>query len=189
MGNENFTINKIQKKDKVKKIKLYLILNIALSSITICNAQKGWNDKNRILPDSLRLITASITVYHSPNSNYPILNDTLSENKSKYIWKHSTYVRSENQDLEIIKAGSFIWYSEKGWYENIVFDKANFAEKFNCKNGILKKGKTYCFKNNNRFGDKLFGGDALWYIIAKDKNGNICKGIGLLETESIILNK
>jgi hypothetical protein len=173
----------------MKKIKFCLIFSIVLLNITICNAQKGWTDKTRILPDSLRLITANITIYHSPNPNYPEINDTVGENKNKYIWRHSTYVRSENQDLEIIKAGSFIWYSEKGWYENIKFDKAIFAEKFNCKNGVLIKGKTYCFKNNNRFGDNLFGGDALWYVIAKDKNGNVYKGIGLLETEAIILNK
>lgn len=173
----------------MKKTKVYLILSIALLNITICNAQKGWTNKTRILPDSLRLITVGITIYHSPNPNYPELNDTVGVNKSKYVWKHGTYVRSESQDLEIIKAGSFIWYSENGWYENIEFDKSTFAEKFNCKNGVLKKGKTYCFKNNNRYGDNLYGGDALWYVIAKDKNNNIYKGIGLLETEAKILSK
>ena len=111
------------------------------------------------------------------------MNDTKGEYEGKYIWKHSTFIRSEMEDLEVISMGSFIWYSAKGWFTNVQYNKADFAKKLDCKDGILRKGKTYIFKKNYRFGDGLYGGDALWYILAKDKNGNIFKGIGLIETE------
>ncbi len=146
-------------------------------------AQNGWTDRTRVVPDTLRKVPVAITIYHNPNPNYPVLNDTKGEYEGKYVWKHSTYIRSEMEDLEAVSAGSFIWYSEKGWFTNVQYDKKKFTERFNCKDGILKKGKTYIFKKNYRFGDNLYGGDALWYVLAKDKNGKIYKGIGLIETE------
>ena len=146
-------------------------------------AQKGWTDHSRILPDTLRKVPVGITIFHNPNPNYPVLNDIKGEYDGKYVWKHSTFVRSEMEDLEVISAGSFIWYSEAGWFTNIQYTKADFAEKFNCKNGILKKGRTYIFKKNYRFGDNLYGGDALWYVLAKDKKGKIYKGMAIIETE------
>jgi hypothetical protein len=159
-----------------------IFLSILIFTTSIF-AQKGWTDHTRILPDTLRKVPVGITVYHNPNPNYPVLNDTKGEFEGKYVWKHSTFIRSETQDLEVIAAGSFIWYSEQGWFTNVQYDKAKFAERFNCKNGILRKGKTYIFKKNYRFGDGLYGGDALWFVLAKDKNGKIYKGIGLIETE------
>ena len=151
------------------------------------SAQNVWTDKTRILPDSLRNIPVSIFISHSPNPNYPIINDSTDVYTVKYLWKHSTFVQSIDKDLEVIKAGSFVWFSEKGWFENIEYDKEMFSEKFNCINGILKKGVSYCYKKNYRNGNNLFAGDALWYVIAKDKDGKIYKGIGLIETEAKIL--
>lgn len=152
-------------------------------------AQTGWTDKTRILPDTLRKVPVGITLYHTPNPNYPVPNDTKGDWDGKYLWKHSTYVRSDVGELEVVAAGSFIWYSEKGWFTNVQYDKAAFSEKFGCKDGILKKGKTYCFPQNYRTGDNLFGGDALWFVLAKDKNNHLYKGIGLIETEATLQKK
>ncbi|MDZ7934572.1 MAG: hypothetical protein U5M51_06340 [Emticicia sp.] len=164
-------------------MKKFIILQFILSFTSSVFAQKGWTDHTRILPDTLRKVPVGITIYHNPNPNYPVLNDMKDEFEGKYVWKHSTFVRSEMEDLEVIAAGSFIWYSEQGWFMNVQYDKTKFAERFDCKDGILRKGKTYIFKKNYRFGDDLYGGDALWYVLAKDKNGKIYKGIGLIETE------
>ena len=165
---------------------LFLILIQALFICSLSYSQKGWTDQTRVLPDTLRKLPVGITIYHSPNPNYPELNED-DRSKGNYVWKHSTYVRAENEDLEVIAAGSFIWYSAEGWFANIQYSKEEFAERFDCKNGILKKGKLYCFKKNYRYGNQLYGGDALWFVLAKDKNGTIYKGIGLLETESELL--
>lgn len=162
-----------------KTITLLSILFIT----SISFAQKGWSDHTRILPDTLRKVPVAISLFHNNNPCYPILNDTKGEYDGKYVWKHSTFVRSEMEDLEVVSMGSFIWYSEEGWFTNVQYSKADVIEKLNCKDGILRKGKTYIFKKNYRFGDDLYGGDALWYILAKDKNGKIYKGIGLIETE------
>ena len=169
-------------------MKTHIILFTILFSASSLFAQQGWSDQTRILPDTLRKVPVAITIYHNPNPNYPILNDTKGEYEGKYVWKHSTFVRSEIEDLEVISAGSFIWYSEQGWFKNVQYDKADFEKKFDCKDGILKKGKTYIFRKNYRFGDGLYGGDALWYVLATDKNGKVYKGIGLIETEEELEN-
>ena len=166
--------------------KFLLIISWTLLTLTIVTAQEAWTDKTRILPDKLRKVPVGLTIYHTPNPNYPVANDSRKKSATKYVWKHSTYVRSEVEDLEVIAAGSFIWYSEQGWFTNVQLDKKGFAKAFKCKRGILKKGKKYCFKKNYRFGDQLYGGDALWFVLAKDKNGKIYKGIGLLETEGVL---
>ncbi len=160
--------------------KLILLFSI-LSHSVIC--QTPWSNHSRILPDTLRKVPVGITLYHNPNPNFPVLNDSNEEFEGKYVWKHSTFIQSQKEDLEVVMAGSFIWYSDEGWFKNVQYSKADFIEKFNCKNGILKKGKTYVFKKNYRFGDNLYGGDALWYVLAKDKKGKIYKGFGIIETE------
>lgn len=172
---------------KIKVSVLVILTFFCFNAVSF--AQKGWTDQTRILPDTLRRVPVGIFVYHTPNPNYPVLNDTQDNKESKYVWKHSTFVRSETKDLEVIAAGSFIWFSAKGWFENIQYDKKTFSEQFNCKNGILRKGKTYRFEKNYRFGNNLYGGDALWFVLAKDKNGKIYKGIGLIETESTLSGK
>ena len=150
-------------------------------------AQDAWTDKSRILPAKLRLISNTLTVNHSPNPNYPSLTKEP-DNPSKYVWKHSTTFCSPTQDLEIVEAGSFIWYSPSGWQENIQLSKAAFIEKFNCLQGILKKGMCYTYEKNYRYGDQLYGGDALWYVIAKDATGKLYKGFGIIETETDLQN-
>ncbi len=164
-------------------MKTLVILFTVLISTSALFAQKGWTNPTRMLPDTLRKVPVAITIYHNPNPNYPVLNDEKDEYEGKYVWKHSTFVRSEMEDLEVISVGSFIWYSAQGWFTNVQYNKTEFTDRFDCKDGILRKGKTYIFKKNYRFGDGLNGGDALWYVLAKDKNGKIYKGIGLIETE------
>ena len=180
----NFAIQLITKYFFMKKQLTFVVLLLFSTSIF---AQNEWKDKTRILPEELRNIPVGIFLSHSPNPNYPILNDSTEIVKNKYLWKHSTFVQSIDKDLEVIKAGSYVWFSEKGWFNNIQFDNKMFSEKFNCKNGYLKKDIKYCYEKNYRFGNNLFGGDALWYIIAKDKEGLIYKGISLIETEAKLL--
>lgn len=164
-------------------IGLFLLLMLHSSLL----AQETWADKSRILPTKLRFIENTLWVYHSPNPNYPTLT-SASENQATYVWKHSTTVCSPTQDLEVVEAGSYIWYSPSGWQENMQFTKETFAEKFNCLQGVLKEGMCYTFEKNYRYGNQLYGGDALWYVIAKDANGKLYKGFGIIETEKIIQN-
>ena len=161
-----------------------ICLMIFLLGQNLLSAQTGWTDKTRILPDTLRNVPVGITLYHSPNPNYPVPNKTVGDGNAKYLWKHSTSVRSEVGDLEVVAAGSFIWYSENGWFTNLQLDPAEFAERFECKDALLKAGKTYTYKKNYRYGYQLYGGDALWFVLAIDRQGKLYKGIGLIETES-----
>ena len=160
------------------------LFTIALLIVIHVNTfgQESWTNKSRILPDELRQIPVSLIIYHTPNPNYPELNKDASS--SQYVWKHATSIWSPDQNFEFVSAGSFIWYSEEGWKHNVVLNKKQFAQRFNCLKGKIEKGIRYTFEKNYRYGNDLFGGDALWYVIAKDENGNLHKGMAIIETES-----
>ncbi len=157
-------------------------------SLSIQSIGQDWTDKTRVLPDDLRQVPVAIYVMHGPNPNYPELAVKEDRNGYKYVWRHSTTIFSPDKELEVIQAGSYIWYSEKGWMKNVDYNKRKFAKQFNCPKGILKPGVHYTFEKNYRWGNDLYGGDALWYVIAEDEEGRIYKGIGLLETESEVFN-
>ncbi|ASU33356.1 hypothetical protein [Mucilaginibacter xinganensis] len=159
------------------------ILLLLLCSATRLVAQQTWTDHARLLPDRLRNIPAGINIYHSPTPVWPEFNSDTVDFPGKYIWKHSTRIATEAGELEVIAAGSYIWWKDKGWTPNIDLNREDFAKFFNCPGGILKTGKAYTFLKNYRYGDALYPGDALWFVLAKDKNGRIYKGIALVETE------
>lgn len=140
-------------------------------------AQSAWTDKNRLMPDKLRNLPVGIIVTHDPNPCFPV------KEGDTYYWKHSTYVKSIVGQLTVMECGSFIWYNANGWYSNMNYTPVEFSEAFKCRNAILMPNKTYTYARNWRFGKQLYGGDALWYVIAKDRNGKIYKGVGLIETE------
>lgn len=164
-----------------------MILGFGCLHFSTLISQEAWSDKTRILPDILRKVPVALFIQHSPNPNYPEVNNTGKNKKSKYVWKHTTTICSPIQNLKVVKVGSFIWYDASGWKENVQFDKSAFRKKFNCKSGILEKGSCYTFEKNYRWGSNLYGGDALWYILAEDDDGNQYKGMGIIETESELL--
>ena len=168
----------------------YITLLITLFAVQTMFAQESaWTNKRRVLPDALRKVPEAIFIKHTPNPNYPEASTPADKTKSAYIWKHSTSVLSPDMELEVVKAGSFIWYDETGWKENVQLTNKDFAKRFKCPKGLLKAGTEYTFVKNYRYGNNLYGGDALWYVIAKDKNGKLYKGMSILETESELLEK
>ncbi|MEM9895084.1 MAG: hypothetical protein AAF789_01830 [Bacteroidota bacterium] len=162
------------------KVCLFLLIaNGAL--ITSTSGQEVWSDKTRVLPNKLRKVRTILTLSHLPNPDHP--EEAEEESKWKYIWKHSTTICSPYEDLEVIEAGSFIWYTSDGWKENVQLSRREFIKRFECPKGLLKKGHCYTYEKNYRFGNTLYGGDALWYVLAKDANGELVKGFGIIETE------
>lgn len=157
---------------------LFALLSAALTAQPfVARAQSGWTDKTRLMPDKLRGLPVGLTLSHTNNPCVPVKTDSL------YLWKHSTMVRAEVADLEFVEVGSFIWYDASGWHPNLKENAQDFAENFGCTDGKLPKDKTFTFVKNWRYGKQLYGGDALWYIIARDKTGKLYKGYGLIETE------
>lgn len=144
-------------------------------------AQSTWTNKNRLMPDKLRELPVGIIMSHDPNPVYPVkVADT-------FYWKHNTKATAIYKDLTIVECGSYIWYDATGWHANMQYTPKDFERAFNCPNGMLKLNQTYTYSKNWRWGLKAYGGDALWYIIAKDKNGKLYKGTALIETEATVL--
>lgn len=168
---------------KKSLLKVSLIVFSLLSMFNNGYAQKVWTDHSRLLPDRLRGLPTVIEIYHDPSPVYPELNSDTAGYPGKYVWKHSTRVKSSRADLVVVAAGSYIWFPVKGWIPNIELNREGFANRFDCKDGILKKEVTYSFIKNYRFGDNIYAGDALWFVLAKDRNGKLYKGMALVETE------
>jgi hypothetical protein len=146
----------------------------------------AWSNHRRVLPDKLRELPVGLSLWHTPNPNYPEPNP---ERPGGFVWKHQTTVRADVADLEIVECGSFIWYDERGWQQNLRETPAEFAELFGCPRGRLRRDQAYTFARNYRYADsarQLYGGDALWYILARDPQGRIYKGYGLIETEATV---
>lgn len=153
---------------------LSFLLFVSLVSV---QAQHEWTDKSRVLPDNLRRLPVGLTLWHNPNPVYPVLEGEV------YVWRHSTSIRAEVADLEVVECGSYIWYAPAGWQANMLLSKRDFIKRFNCRKGILQQGQAYTWPENNRYGKQAYGGDSLWYIIAQDSTGKRYKGIGIVETE------
>lgn len=156
-----------------------------LPGINAC-AQQVWTDHSRLLPDQLRGIPTGIEIEHNPTPVYPEPNTDTINYPGKFIWKHSTTVKTLHQQVTVLSAGSYIWLGDKGWIANIKLDRTGFAKRFNCPSGILQSGKKYTFFKNWRYGDKIYPGDALWFVLAKDHSGKIYKGIAVVETEGTL---
>ena len=165
----------------------HLLLLIPILFPLLLSAQT-WTDRSRIYPDKLRDIPTAMVLYHSPTPNYPELN-TDPKVDTKYVWKHRTCVETESSGLEVVEAGSFIWMGESGWIPNVALKNKDFAKKFDCPKGLFQANTRYCFEENYRYGNDLYAGDALWYVLAKDAAGNLFKGVCIIETEGELKEK
>lgn len=143
----------------------------------------AWPDHSRLLPAKLRGVPVGLTLVHTPGLVQPLPDPTQ---PGTYAWKHRTSVRAEVADLQVVECGSFIWYDSTGWHPNLHEMPAEFARLFECPGGRLRQGRTYTFRRNYRFATAghLYGGDALWYVLAKDKQGHLYKGWAVVETDA-----
>lgn len=146
----------------------------------LLNYKDGEKPSNRMFPDKLRDLPSEITAAHYPNPCYASFEDSM------YIWKHITTIQTQ-EDLQIVEYGSFV-YTEKGWYLRTSMSAIDFEQYYNCKDGLLKKGVVYTDNASWRRSKTLSGGDAMWYYIAKDKNGRLVKGTAPIETEGKFIN-
>jgi len=143
----------------------------------------AWPDHTRLLPARLRGVPVGLTLRHDPSLVYPRPDPAQ---PGRYRWRHRTSVRAEVADLRIVECGSFIWYDSTGWHPNLRETPAEFARLFACPGGRLRRGRTFTFRRNYRFAaaGQLYGGDALWYVLARDARGRLYKGWAVVETEA-----
>jgi polyisoprenoid-binding protein YceI len=158
---------------KLLTLGILFILNSAVAS----NHDRQQPEPDRLLPEKLRKIDYGIIGSHFPNPTYATFEDGI------YIWKHSTSVKSQLEDLTILEYGSYV-YTDEGWYLRVTYDNKVFEKTYNCKDGVLKKGKTYTDSTSWRRSEALISGDAMWFYIAKNKSGKLFKGTALVETEA-----
>ncbi len=165
-------------------------LLLALLSLSSCSSEpvkkdlipsQDTTDKeaNRLLPKKLRGLPYGLFGNHDPNPTFADFEDSM------YVWKHNTTIQSVVGDLTLVEYGSFVW-TDNDWYQRVSYTATDFEEHYGCKNGELKAGIVYTDPKSWRRQEVLTGGDAMWYYIAKDKQGKLWKGIALIETEGVL---
>ncbi len=166
-------------KTKLIFLAVTIIFILSTGFKTIVDQQ---TEPNRILPEKLRGIDYGILGSHFPNPTYAVFEDSM------YVWKHDTSVQATSEDLQIIEYGSYV-YTDEGWFLRVSYSPEDFEKTYHCKNALLKKGKTYTDPSSWRRSEKLFGGDAMWFYIAKNKAGKLFKGTALVETEPKLMTE
>ena len=158
---------------------IFLIFTLLGLTFSSCD-----NEEN--IPDIIKGIPVKIEVRHSPN-------DIYAEKDTKngyYYWKHKTYVKALESNIEIIEFGTYNYkngewvlgnFTQKPykadrfelWYTQ---DKGNGKYEF-CRDGILKLGMEYCDETNYSVKNaKLVERDGLWYYLGKDIEGKLVCG-------------
>lgn len=150
---------------------------VKTQNVQALNRDTTDKEPNRLLPKKLRGIPVGMSGSHDPNPVSAVYENGM------YIWKHNTSIQSLSGDLKLVEYGSFVW-TDDDWYLRVTMSPEEFAQTYNCPGAILKAGIIYTDPSSWRHDKELVGGDAMWYYIAEDKNGNRFKGTILIETEA-----
>ena len=132
------------------------------------------------LPQKLNNIPNGIEAGHNPQTVLAEFN----KKESMYYWNYKTTVKPVNENLEIVEFGSYLWYNDHWEFATVTgkpFEKKDFAQWYNCKNGKMKKGKEYSDKSNWNNAPVLQKGRALWYYIGKNSKGELFKGTAIVD--------
>ncbi len=156
--------------------------SLLLFAVFLINSQGKAPDE---LPKKLQLLKEDLLVNHFPSSIYACTDEDVK--KYRFFWKHNTAVLALDSEVKIDSFGAYIYY-DSGWHPRVEYDRKEFAKRFDCPKGILKKGQPYTFANNWRTDNQLTGGWALWYFIGKNEAGQRVCGSALVETKAALFD-
>jgi hypothetical protein len=134
------------------------------------------------MPEKLKDIPTGLEVKHTPNVMYA--NIEIEKNDTMYYWYYITSVNALNEDLEITEFGAYLWvlnHWEFGTITGKPFTKKDFADWYECKDGLIKKGKSYTDKHNWSRNMALQQSKTMWYYIAKNSKGELFKGTAMVD--------
>ncbi len=130
------------------------------------------------LPEKIRDLPDGIKVTHHPNPVYA----SLDENEPDiYFWKHDTQVSTLVGELQVVEFGAYL-LGKEGWFLRASMTPRQFKNWFEAKKARLQPEQIYVFEKNWRRDTRLYGGTALWYVIAEDRQGKKFRGYSIIET-------
>lgn len=130
------------------------------------------------LPAKLAGLPQDVQVAHFPS---PVLASTDPDEPDTYFWKHNSTLFSPTKDATIVEGGAYIYYNDQ-WNLRVRMSAKDFSKRFGVRKGIMKAGQPYTFVDNWRRDTRLYGGWAMWYVIAELPSGERVCGIGKLDT-------
>lgn len=130
------------------------------------------------LPKKLAELPQRLQVAHFPS---PVFASTDPDEPGTYFWKHNSTIFSPTEEATIVEGGAYIYYNDQ-WNLRVSMSAKEFAKLFGVPKGIMKAGQPYTFVDNWRRDTRLYGGWAMWYVIAEMPSGERICGIGKLDT-------
>ena len=132
--------------------------------------------KNEQLLNILKL-PENLTITHSPN---PAFASPQKNPRYPYFWAYTTTVTPKIAGLTVVEFGGFIYMRGKWRSANDIgkaFNAMQFKQWYGAPSGaVLIAGENYADPKNHTIAAKLQKKIALWYFIAKGKDGKKHQG-------------
>lgn len=138
---------------------------------------------------TIRQLPQVLNVAHAPNpvraiaGSHPGIPETQDP---KYTWTFATEVTSAaEQPVVVIEFGAFVLRDQVWSFETKTgepFTNRDFAEWYDCADGILEPGVRYCDPGNWHQCDELLAESTLWYFMGATDDGLAVAGEGILES-------
>lgn len=133
------------------------------------------------LPEEFNGMNQSITLYSSPNPDFPEYAD---ETKNEIIWKHKTVIKA-NEKIKILETGAYL-LNKGTWWRRAAFNKKQTKKMFAAKKMKLSEGDSVVFQENWRYGTYTQTGWNFWYVKGVNEKGEKVFGYEILETKGIM---
>jgi len=137
------------------------------------------------LPEKLAELRQGLQVEHFPN---PVLASTDPDEPGTYFWKHNSTLFSPTEDATIVEGGAYLYYNDQ-WNLRVSMSAKEFSKLYGVQKGKMKAGQPYTFVDNWRRDSRLYGGWAMWYVIAELPSGERVCGYGKLDTVGELYSK
>lgn len=164
-------------------MKKSILLLISFWAITHLAAQSAAEESP--LPEKLAELRQGLQVEHFPN---PVLASTDPDEPGTYFWKHNSTLFSPTEEATIVEGGAYIYYNDQ-WNLRVSMSAKEFSKLYGVQKGIMKAGQPYTFVDNWRRDSRLYGGCAMWYVIAELPSGERVCGYGKLDTVGELYSK
>lgn len=129
------------------------------------------------LPSELIDLPNTVTIYSTPNPNYP---EYVDETHEKVVWKHSTIIKA-NETIEILETGAYLM-NYGTWWKRASFLAEDTKDMFDTKTLSLEAGDSIVFEKNWRSEPWTRSGWNFWYVKALNAQGDTIMGYDILYT-------
>ncbi len=145
--------------------------------LTTCSFAQEDAVRNIPLPNDLINLPNKVTIYSTPNPNFP---EYVDEERTEVAWKHSTIIKA-SESIEILETGAYL-LRYGTWWKRASFSTKDTKDMFDTKTLSLAAGDSIVFEKNWRVEQWTRSGWNFWYVKALNAQGDTIMGYDILHT-------